>query len=346
MLKELKELTGYDYKNIKFNDPEMYKAILNPRYLGITDTEKYPFPSTTMAISEMNSDFTMGVLKEIEPKNMTDMIYFSGVTHGTGSWQGNELRARVATKEVRLQDGFPVRDIIFQHLTKKFGFEPTEAFAISESVRKGKGIKKWEKELRSKLPMWMVESMEQIKYAFPKAHALSYITSALRIFWYKLNYKTEFYVSALNRYGIDSNDNKNMDFLGMFNTLNTMEDLGKFYRWVEFHSDNPTKHKNNQRLANIIYEAKLRGVKLVPATFSSHPHEFALDRTKKNTILMPLQSIKGIGESAADLISKAYEVYGETLNSMSVDELKDLKVEKNGKMVKAFGKKALEALFM
>ncbi|MGL5713879.1 MAG: PHP domain-containing protein [Paraclostridium sp.] len=168
MLKELKDLTGVDYKTIKFNDPKMYEAILDSNYLGIAP-EDYPFPSTTMAISEMNSDFTMGVLAEIKPKNMTDMIYFSGVTHGTGCWLNNSLRGRVINGESKLQDGFPVRDIIYQHLTRKFNWDPTEAFAISESVRKGKGIKKWESELRRKLPTWMVESMEQIKYAFPKA---------------------------------------------------------------------------------------------------------------------------------------------------------------------------------
>lgn len=80
MLKELQDFTGVDYKKIKFNDPKMYEAILDPTAIGIPK-EKFPFASTTMAISEMNSDFTMGVLAEIKPKNITDMIYFSGLTH-------------------------------------------------------------------------------------------------------------------------------------------------------------------------------------------------------------------------------------------------------------------------
>ncbi|MGL5315381.1 MAG: PHP domain-containing protein [Peptostreptococcaceae bacterium] len=167
MLKELQDFTGIDYKKIKFNDPKMYEAILDPTAIGIKP-EDYPFPSTTMAISEMNSDFTMGVLAEIKPKNITDMIYFSGLTHGTAVYQGN-LQRELILGGKPLHEVIPVRDIIFQQLVKKYNFDPAEAFTISESVRKGKGIKKWEKELREKCPHWYVEIMAQIKYLFPKA---------------------------------------------------------------------------------------------------------------------------------------------------------------------------------
>lgn len=171
MLKELQDFTGIDYKKIKFNDPKMYEAILDPTAIGIKP-EDYPFPSTTMAISEMNSDFTMGVLAEIKPKNITDMIYFSGLTHGTAVYQGN-LQRELILGGKPLHEVIPVRDIIFQQLVKKYNFDPAEAFTISESVRKGKGIKKWETELRAKCPHWYVEIMAQIKYLFPKAKHLT-----------------------------------------------------------------------------------------------------------------------------------------------------------------------------
>lgn len=171
MLKELQDFTGIDYKKIKFNDPKMYEAILDPTAIGIS-REEFPFPSTTMAISEMNSDFTMGVLAEIKPKNITDMIYFSGLTHGTAVYQGN-LQRELILEGKPLHEVIPVRDIIFQQLTKKYNWDPTEAFAISESVRKGKGIQKWEKELRARCPQWYVDIMAQIKYLFPKAKRLT-----------------------------------------------------------------------------------------------------------------------------------------------------------------------------
>ena len=67
-----------------------------------------------------------------------------------------------------LKDLIPYRDIIFQQLTNKYGFEPKEAFTISESVRKGKGIEKWKEKLTEKCPNWYVEIMEIIKYLFPE----------------------------------------------------------------------------------------------------------------------------------------------------------------------------------
>lgn len=80
MLKELSENTGYDFHKIKFNNQTLYDVILNPELLGI-DKAQFPFPATTLGISEMNTDFTMQMLSEIKPKNMTDLIYFSGLSH-------------------------------------------------------------------------------------------------------------------------------------------------------------------------------------------------------------------------------------------------------------------------
>jgi DNA polymerase III alpha subunit (gram-positive type) len=47
------------------------------------------------------------------------------------------MREKVIKGDIKLQDCFPVRDIIFQQLTRKFNWEAKEAFDISESVRKG-----------------------------------------------------------------------------------------------------------------------------------------------------------------------------------------------------------------
>ena len=169
MLKELFENTGLDFKDIKFNNPILYKSILDPTVLGINDISNFPFPATTLGISEMNTDFTMQMLSEIKPKNMTDLIYFSGLSHGTGVWNGSPNRDLIMSGEKKVNEVVPVRDIIFQQLTTKYNFEPEEAFTISESVRKGKGIKKWEDKLKIQCPYWYVEILSNITYLFPKA---------------------------------------------------------------------------------------------------------------------------------------------------------------------------------
>ena len=82
MLKELEDYTGFDFRKIRFNDKTLYDAILNKEIIGLKGKEElYPFPSNTMGISEMNSDFTMKTLSDIQPKNLYDLIAFSGLTH-------------------------------------------------------------------------------------------------------------------------------------------------------------------------------------------------------------------------------------------------------------------------
>lgn len=343
MLKELYELTGVDFKKIKLNDKMLYETILSPKNLGIENLSDYPFLATTTGISEMNTSFTMQVLAEIKPKTFTDMVYFSGLTHGTNCYTGN-IQRDLIMQGTPLTEVVPVRDIIFQQLSKKYGFDPAISFTISESVRKGKGIKKWENELREKCPQWYVDIMSQISYLFPKAHALSYVTNAMRIYWYKLNYKREFYTCALNRYGVRKNNNKNLDYLDIYSSLTDIDKFHKLTKHMDFSTDNPAKSKDNQRIASIIWEMKLRGLKLEKATLSSEPLNFSMSTKDKNTILMPLMSVKGIGEKASHLISLAYKKYGETLLTMTKDELSQLKVEDNGKEVLAFGKRTLEAL--
>lgn len=88
---------------------------------------------------------------------------------GTGVWNGSPNRTLIMSGEKKLNEVVPVRDIIFQQLTTKYDFEPEEAFAISESVRKGKGIKKWENKLKAQCPYWYVEILSGITYLFPKA---------------------------------------------------------------------------------------------------------------------------------------------------------------------------------
>ena len=119
-----------------------------------------------MGISEMNSDFTMKTLSELKPKNMFDLVAFSGYSHGTAVL---ECQMPYIKQGFKTQDLIPYRDIIFKQLTQKYGFESKEAFTISESVRKGKGIEKWKQKLLSNCPEWYVEVMNTIKYLFPKS---------------------------------------------------------------------------------------------------------------------------------------------------------------------------------
>jgi DNA polymerase III, alpha subunit len=342
MLKELHEFTGYDFRNIKFNDKELYKAILEPSYLNIKTDSEYPFVANTMGISEMNSDFTMRTLRALKPKNMYDMIAFSGLTHGTAVL---ECQLPYIEQGWDITDLVPYRDIIFKQLSVKYGFEPKEAFMISEFVRKGKGIEKWKKELLEKCPNWYVDILDTIIYAFPCAHATAYIINALRIMYYKIHYPQAFYAAAINRYGVTNTSNNTFDYIKFFNEVNTNEELYKFHAHCKHASDNEVKVKNNIRIGNIVYEMKLRGFEIVKPDFSSKATTCVPDKKNPNKILMPLNSIAGVGSETAKTVELAYKTYGDELFNKTQEELAELKVEKDGKLVKAFGKKFLEGYF-
>lgn len=345
-LKELHDLTGFDFHEIRFNDKTLYDALLDPKLIGLEGKESlYPFVSCTTAISEMNTDFTMQMLKDLKPKNFYDLVAFSGLSHGTNVFNGNPQKEFLLNGTKKMEELIPYRDIIFQQLSRKYGFSPKDSFVISESVRKGKGIKKWEKELREKCPEWYISIMERISYLFPKGHAVAYITNAMRIFYYKIHYPQAFYTAIINRYGISSNSNNTIDYIKLYNKLNTPDDLYKWHSYVKHSTDNPAKEKDNIRIGNIIYEMKLRGFEIVPPDFSSKALICTPSKKDSHKILLPLSSIAGVGKETAKTLEIAYKTFGDSLFDMTQEELSELKVEKDGKQTRAFGKKFLEEYF-
>ena len=247
--------------------------------------------------------------------------------------------------EKKITEVVPVRDIIFQQLTKKYEFEPKEAFTISESVRKGKGIKKWEQELKEKCPSWYIDILKDITYLFPKAHAVSYITNALRILHYKIYYPQQFYSAAINRYGITDNNNSTFDYIKFFKNINSIEDLQRFHSHISHSTDNPAKEKSQKTISNILWEMKLRGYHIEKPDFTSKADRCTPSKKNDKVVLLPLQSISGVGPSAAIDASEAYKIYGDKLFDMTKEELSEIRIERDGKNKKAFGKKFIEAYF-
>lgn len=169
--------------------------------------------------------------------------------------------------------------------------------------------------------------------------------NALRILHYKIYYPQQFYAAAINRYGITDNNNSTFDYIGFFKKINTVEDLQKFHSWINHSTDNPAKEKSQKTIANILWEMKLRGFHIEPPDFTSKADRCTPSKKDKTVILLPLQSISGVGAVAALDAAEAYKKYGDVLFNMTREELEQIKIEKDEKTKKAFGKKFLDAYF-
>ena len=84
----------------------------------------------------------------------------------------------------------------------KHGIDQKSSFDIAEMVRRGKAGKcltsaKETLLLEHGIPKWYVDSMRKIRYLFPKAHSVEYVTDYLRMIWYKI-YHPAAYNSAVS----------------------------------------------------------------------------------------------------------------------------------------------------
>lgn len=185
------------------------------------------------------------------------------------------------------------------------------AFEIMESVRKGKGLNEEQEKImkKYKVPEWYIESCKKIKYMFPKAHAVAYVTMAFKIAWYKVYYPLEYYTSF---YSVRADDfNSEIMIYGKEKVKNKMKEL-------DLQGSNiSVRDKNIYTILEIVLEMYERNIEFLPIDiYSSDAKKFLIENGK---IRPPLSSIPGLGEVAAINIQKASEQ--ENGKFMSIDDL-------------------------
>lgn len=196
ILKKLKELTGYDYKNIPLFD----KKVMSLFYSGEQES--------TYGIIGFDSDFARNILNIVKPKNIEELIKISGLCHGTNVWNENQDEL-IKAKEIKIEDVIATRDDIFNYLVN-LGIDRKTSYNIMEFVRKGKAHKskiKGNGRFTKFAEQWkeyqkimkkhgvskeFIEICSNIMYLFPKAHTTQETMDALRLGWYKVYYSRGF----------------------------------------------------------------------------------------------------------------------------------------------------------
>ena len=229
--------THFEYSSIHDNllkldilghvDPTMLRALMdevkkNPNEYPFKTIQEIPFNDSkiyellrkndeeiinALGISEFGTNFVMGMLKKIDVNSFSDLVKVSGLSHGTDVWQNNGedlVTGNTSFGEISFKETIGCRDDIMVQLMS-YGLEPKTAFDIMEFVRKGKlhkgDTEKWEKYkslmIEKNVPDWYIWSLSKIKYMFPKAHAIAYVMSAMRIAWFKAYKPLIFYKTYL-----------------------------------------------------------------------------------------------------------------------------------------------------
>ncbi|WBW50674.1 PolC-type DNA polymerase III [Peptoniphilus equinus] len=296
IIRSLEDFTGVDASTIPLNDPTTLSLFQSAEALHL-NADIFETPTGTLGIPEFGTGFVKQMLLETKPKNFSDLVRISGLSHGTDVWTNNAQNL-VRDKRAELSDVISTREDIMTYLIHA-GAENKMAFDTMEKVRKGKGLTSEQKQIMSKLPLpeWYIEACEKIKYMFPKAHAVAYVMQSFRIAWYKINYPLAYYATYFRI--------KLNDFDG--------ELVLKGPQAVKEHLDElksiamPTaKDKGQMTVLEIVLEMFARGLEFCGADiYESEVSRFVI---KESKILMPLRAFMGVGESvASQIVSESHK---------------------------------------
>ena len=292
-IRMLEDLTGVDAKKIPLDDKQTMSLFTGTEALGVTPEE---IGSTvgTFGVPEFGTKFVRQMLVDTKPTTFTELVRISGLSHGTDVWLNN-AQTLIQDGTTTLSQAICTRDDIMVYLIY-CGVEKSLSFKIMESVRKGKGLTpEFEAAMREQnVPEWYIESCKKIKYMFPKAHAVAYVTMAFRIAWFKVNKPKEYYATFFS-VRADDFDIEIMATEGLAKQNRKMiEDMG---------NDANVKQKGVLTILELVCEMFARGIKFLPIDlYESDATKF---RVIGDNLLPPLNSIPGLGENAAKALVNA-----------------------------------------
>ncbi|RFB19027.1 PolC-type DNA polymerase III [Bacillus sp. HNG] len=296
VIRMLQDLSGIDPKTIPTDDPEVMKIFSGTESLGVTE-EQIMCKTGTLGIPEFGTRFVRQMLEDTKPTTFSELVQISGLSHGTDVWLGN-AQELIQNNICTLSEVIGCRDDIMVYLIYK-GLDPSMAFKIMESVRKGKGLTDEfiEEMKKNDVPDWYIDSCLKIKYMFPKAHAAAYVLMAVRIAYFKVHLPLLYYAAYFT---VRADD---FDVEAMVRGSSTIR-----ARMEEINAkglDASPKEKNLLTVLELALEMCERGFAFNKIDlYRSSATEFIIDG---DALIPPFNSIPGLGTNAAINIVKARE---------------------------------------
>ena len=299
-LKMMCDLTGVKIQDIPMNDEKVLSLFSSAKALGME--HDYTNAKTgALLLPEFNTEFVRGVLEETSPHTFSDLVIISGLTHGTGVWNGNADQL-IKDKTATLQQVIGCRDDIMTYLMSK-EIPSNIAFMIMEDVRKGRGLKEEYLEIMraKKVPDFYIESCNKIQYLFPKGHAVAYVTMAVRVGYFKIYYPLEFYATFFTvrskQYDIHTM------IKGKEAIISKIEELRTRQR-VSNEKLSPKEQEQLKTLFNAL-EMVQRGYHFSNINlYRSDATKFVVDYESKS-LIPPFITIDGLGENNAITVVEA-----------------------------------------
>ena len=296
VIRMLQDLSGIDPKTIPTDDPEVMKIYSSTESLGVTE-EQIMCKTGTLGIPEFGTRFVRQMLEDTKPTTFSELVQISGLSHGTDVWLGN-AQELIHNKICTLPEVIGCRDDIMVYLIYQ-GLEPSLAFKIMESVRKGKGLTEdMETEMRkNEVPEWYIDSCKKIKYMFPKAHAAAYVLMGVRVAYFKVHHPILYYAAYFTVRAED------FDLDSMAKGSNSIRAQIEDINAKGLEASN--KEKNLLTVLELALEMCERGFSFQTVDlYRSSANEFIIEG---NSLIPPFNAIPGLGTNAAFNIVKARE---------------------------------------